>query len=236
MHHRRRKSYIVHCMRCILRSLADSYHSWRAWAEARNVNLVNVHSWWYRRRPLAKKLKIKIPGEQYELAVGNPPLILEIEEIKAEVSNEVPTSNFSPMRSSLPGISDAENLISCINAVDLFENSSSDEFSADCMRSSSPLQEVPWLAPSTSMHLTVSRNSSPSLPPSSPSTPPPCLLTLPEDTIVKDDTAGPLLGIFFRIQLWRLVFILPDSTQAELEKIGSSTLYSPHSFSRLLET
>ena len=201
----------------------------RHWAEARNVNPVNVHSWWYRRRPLAKKLKIKIPREEYDLDVGTPPLLPAIEEIKVEVPSEVPISDLSQTLSPLPGISDAETSIPSSNAVDVVENSSSDDLSAECMRSSSPLQEIPWLAPSS-----TSRDSSP-LPPSSPCppTPPPCLLTLPEDIIVKDDTAGPLLGIVFRIHLLAACLCpsRPDSSRTRknllVDLICASQLFSP---------
>ncbi|KAJ6509055.1 hypothetical protein C8R45DRAFT_759799, partial [Mycena sanguinolenta] len=50
-----------------------SVESRRAWALARNVNPSYVHTWFQRRRPIAKKLKMRIPSETYELPVGNPP-------------------------------------------------------------------------------------------------------------------------------------------------------------------
>ncbi|KAF8148282.1 hypothetical protein B0H34DRAFT_269335 [Crassisporium funariophilum] len=56
----------------------------REWALPRNLNPVNVHSWWYRRRAVAKKLRIKIPGATYELAVGEPPIIVNEEEKEGE--------------------------------------------------------------------------------------------------------------------------------------------------------
>ncbi|TFK18887.1 hypothetical protein FA15DRAFT_660364 [Coprinopsis marcescibilis] len=47
--------------------------SWKAWAAARGVNPVNVHSWWYRRRHVAKKLRVKIPLDMYDIDIGTPP-------------------------------------------------------------------------------------------------------------------------------------------------------------------
>lgn len=48
----------------------------RAWALARGLNIVNVNSWWYRRRKVAQKLKIVIPKESYDQDVGVPPVIV----------------------------------------------------------------------------------------------------------------------------------------------------------------
>jgi hypothetical protein len=45
----------------------------KAWATARGLNPTSVHNWWYRRRPQAKKLKIRIPNETYEMEVGRVP-------------------------------------------------------------------------------------------------------------------------------------------------------------------
>lgn len=61
-----------------------SASSRRAWAEARNLNPVNVNSWWYRRRDYAKKLRIKIPKDTYELEAGEPPPVPVKEEVKEE--------------------------------------------------------------------------------------------------------------------------------------------------------
>ncbi|TFK17625.1 hypothetical protein FA15DRAFT_604725, partial [Coprinopsis marcescibilis] len=47
--------------------------SQKAWAAARGVNPVNVNSWWYRHRHVAKKLRVKIPLETYDINVGTPP-------------------------------------------------------------------------------------------------------------------------------------------------------------------
>ncbi|KAJ7645571.1 hypothetical protein DFH06DRAFT_589917 [Mycena polygramma] len=52
-----------------------SVESRRAWALARNVTPSNVHNWFSRRRTIAKKLKLRIPQETYELPVGNPPVV-----------------------------------------------------------------------------------------------------------------------------------------------------------------
>ncbi|KAF8816840.1 hypothetical protein BYT27DRAFT_7067549, partial [Phlegmacium glaucopus] len=43
-----------------------------AWSLARNLNPQNVNRWWYRRKIVAKKFKIKMPGDSYELDVGIP--------------------------------------------------------------------------------------------------------------------------------------------------------------------
>ncbi|TFK17938.1 hypothetical protein FA15DRAFT_710342 [Coprinopsis marcescibilis] len=45
----------------------------KAWAAARGMNPVNVHSWWYRCRHVVKKLRIKILLETYDIDVGTPP-------------------------------------------------------------------------------------------------------------------------------------------------------------------
>lgn len=55
----------------------------RAWAVARNLNPVNVHSWWYRRKAVAKKLRFRIPKGTYELEVGTPPVVEPV--VKAEI-------------------------------------------------------------------------------------------------------------------------------------------------------
>jgi len=53
-----------------------------AWSLARNLNPLNVNNWWYRRKIIAKKFKIKIPGDSYELDVGIPPLVdIKLEEL-----------------------------------------------------------------------------------------------------------------------------------------------------------
>ena len=218
----------------------------RAWAEARDLNPTNVHSWWYRRRPLARKLKIKIPRDEYELGVGAPPVIPKIEEINAEISTEMneisgtaSSDVESELSSSLPVISDAQTSSSVACALDqpfmapnpLFKELSS-EMSA-YIGSSSPVQDFSLPVPSSTS--TPSRDSS--LPPSSPpptSTPPPCLLTFPEDMIVEDDKIGApncLLGILFIPKVCLLVFMRPDPLPTERQEICSSTSFVPHSFS-----
>jgi hypothetical protein len=58
-----------------------------AWSLARNLNPMNVNSWWYRRKVVAKKLKIKIPRDSYELDVGTPPLVVvKLEELPMPIS------------------------------------------------------------------------------------------------------------------------------------------------------
>ncbi|KAJ6620769.1 hypothetical protein B0H10DRAFT_1791300, partial [Mycena sp. CBHHK59/15] len=49
-----------------------SVSSRRAWALARSVTPRYVHEWWSRRRPVAKKLRMVIPDDAYELSVGTP--------------------------------------------------------------------------------------------------------------------------------------------------------------------
>ncbi|PPQ74659.1 hypothetical protein CVT26_005528 [Gymnopilus dilepis] len=61
-----------------------SAESRRAWALARNLNPVNVHSWWYRRRKIAKKSKFSIPRDTYELEIGTPPELPVV--VKEEVA------------------------------------------------------------------------------------------------------------------------------------------------------
>ncbi|PPQ90589.1 hypothetical protein CVT25_006109 [Psilocybe cyanescens] len=68
----------------------------RAWALARGLNPANVNSWWYRRRKAAKKLRIKIPNDTYELDIELPPPLsmpvmreeLSIENASADALND----------------------------------------------------------------------------------------------------------------------------------------------------
>ncbi|KAH6888871.1 hypothetical protein BKA70DRAFT_1541405, partial [Coprinopsis sp. MPI-PUGE-AT-0042] len=63
-----------------------------AWALARNLNPINVNAWWYRRKKVAKKLRIKIPRDEYVLDVGIPPVIPEDDGdvfVKVEAEEEV---------------------------------------------------------------------------------------------------------------------------------------------------
>ncbi|KAF8879137.1 hypothetical protein BD779DRAFT_1803450 [Infundibulicybe gibba] len=68
----------------------------RAWALARNLNPVNVNSWWYRRKTVARKGKIRIPKDTYELEVGSPPTLPAVikEELAAE--NRCQTDDVEP--------------------------------------------------------------------------------------------------------------------------------------------
>ncbi|KAH6881238.1 hypothetical protein BKA70DRAFT_1238434 [Coprinopsis sp. MPI-PUGE-AT-0042] len=60
-----------------------------AWALARNLNPVNVNAWWYRRKKVAKKLRIKIPRDEYVLDVGIPPIIPEEDDdVRVKTENE----------------------------------------------------------------------------------------------------------------------------------------------------
>lgn len=55
----------------------------RAWAAARNVNPSAVHAWWQKRKARAKKLKIHVPDEMYDMEVGIPPkLVVKNEEVQ----------------------------------------------------------------------------------------------------------------------------------------------------------
>ncbi|KAF7365421.1 hypothetical protein MVEN_00414900 [Mycena venus] len=70
-----------------------SVESRRAWAHARGLNPTHVHRWFSRRRAVAKKLKIKIPDEMYELPVGNPPVVpVAIKDEPAEPEIPAPTA------------------------------------------------------------------------------------------------------------------------------------------------
>ncbi|KAF9529593.1 hypothetical protein CPB83DRAFT_893397 [Crepidotus variabilis] len=169
----------------------------RAWAAARNLNPNNVHAWWYRRRTVAKKLRIKIPHDSYELEVGIPPEIpppepaveedIAILDTKSEVTNALASEFSSPLdRSSEPPSSCvSESRVLFIDENPLFEALAS-EMGA-YMRSSSP--SCPSPAPGSS-----SRTSSPlpssSPPPESPiqpAVPPANLLFSPDDMIICDD-------------------------------------------------
>lgn len=169
----------------------------KAWSAARNLNPNNVHAWWYRRRVVAKKLRIKIPNDSYELEVGIPPDIpLPVPEFEEEVADldvksDAPDALASDSwvsleRSSEPPlscVSDSRTLVMDENP--LFEALAS-EMSA-YMRSSSPV--CPSLALGSS-----SRASSP-LPSSSPppesqicsTFPPRNPLFLPDDMITYDE-------------------------------------------------
>jgi len=178
----------------------------RAWAEARHLNPTNVHSWWYRRRPVARKLKVKIPRDEYELDVGVPPVI----PLKEADSSDTPASrrdddNLSTdawLSSPHAPFSDSDGLVpasseTCLSNHDLeFKNSLFEELSAEMsayMRSSSPAQ--PSLDPLlTTLSASPSRESSPlpsSSPPRSPLPQDLCLLKLPKDIVVDGEDADP---------------------------------------------
>ncbi|KAJ6584738.1 hypothetical protein B0H19DRAFT_1106328 [Mycena capillaripes] len=70
-----------------------SVESRRKWALARNITPSYVHTWWQRRRPAAKRLKLKIPKDTYELPVGTPPVVLVvIKDEPAEPDLEIPAT------------------------------------------------------------------------------------------------------------------------------------------------
>ncbi|KAJ7935428.1 hypothetical protein B0H13DRAFT_475185 [Mycena leptocephala] len=76
-----------------------SVESRRAWALARNITPSYVHAWFQRRRPAAKKLKLKIPDETYELPVGTPPvvpIVIKDEPVESEVP--APTNESAPKK------------------------------------------------------------------------------------------------------------------------------------------
>ncbi|KAJ7695955.1 hypothetical protein B0H17DRAFT_837302, partial [Mycena rosella] len=49
-----------------------SVESRRAWALARNIVPSRVHDWFSSRRRVAKRLRLKIPADTYELPVDAP--------------------------------------------------------------------------------------------------------------------------------------------------------------------
>lgn len=171
-----------------------SITSRKAWADARNLKPQNVHSWWYRRRILARKLKIKIPLGNYELEIGTPPEIPppatkpdpEVESLLDTLSDTARSSTGMAVSSdNLPPTS------YFVEKNPYFEALAS-EMSA-YIRSSSPV--CPSLVQES-----FSRSSSP-LPPSSPPLssspsefvalspfPDACSLSLPEDIMLCDDS------------------------------------------------
>lgn len=206
-----------------------SVKSRRAWAEARNLKPHNVHSWWYRRRPLARKLKIKIPHGTYELDIGTPPIIPPPEEVPEEQNAENGDSFASDstlpvdMRSSpLPDM-DFATFETCGSEVhSIFaKNPLFEELSAemDAYISSSPKLG------SLLVYSTLSRGNSP-LPPSSPppssSSPPPWSLALPKDIITEDITVDDgssesLLGISLSLSTSVNLFFFFPFFQTHLE-------------------
>ena len=217
----------------------------RAWAEARNLKPHNVHSWWYRRRPLARKLKIKIPHGTYELDIGTPPIIPPPEEVPEEQNAENGDSFASDstlpvdMRSSpLSGMDFATSETCGSEVHSIFaKNPLFEELSAemDAYISSSPKLG------SLLVYSTLSRGNSP-LPPSSPppssSSPPPWSLALPKDIITEDITVDDgssesLLGISLSLSTSVNLFfffpsIFPDTSG--ISKGCSSISYMPLPF------
>lgn len=55
-----------------------SVASRRAWALARNLKPDVVHRWWYRRRLVAKRARLTIPKDSYELDIGTPPTLVVV--------------------------------------------------------------------------------------------------------------------------------------------------------------
>lgn len=67
-----------------------------AWALARDLNPINVNAWWYRRRKVAKKLRVKIPRDEYVLDIGTPPVIPEVgDDVVVKVENDVEVESFA---------------------------------------------------------------------------------------------------------------------------------------------
>ncbi|KAJ7366611.1 hypothetical protein DFH08DRAFT_1003802 [Mycena albidolilacea] len=81
-----------------------SVESRRAWSLARNITPSYVHNasfWFSRRRPVAKKLRLKIPAETYELPVGTPPvvpIVIKDEPVDAELP--APAGEPTPKRTT----------------------------------------------------------------------------------------------------------------------------------------
>ena len=64
---------------------------------------MNVNSWWYRRRYHAKKLRIKIPKDTYELEVGEPPEVpVEVKEEELPAVPLLPNSDGTLVDVNLP--------------------------------------------------------------------------------------------------------------------------------------
>lgn len=151
---------------------------------------------------MAKKLKIRIPREEYELEIGFPPVIpsKELEKSDTSVIRDDDDDNFS-MNACLSSPQtifsdtdalDAVSSETCLSIRDSeFKHSLFEELPAEMsayMRSSSPIQ---MLDPLLSTGLaSLSRGSSPltsSSPPRSSPLLDSCLLTLPKDMIVDEE-------------------------------------------------
>ncbi|TFK66958.1 hypothetical protein BDN72DRAFT_843583 [Pluteus cervinus] len=73
----------------------------RAWCMARNLNPEVVNAWWYRRKTIAKKLGMDIPGGTYDLPIGNPPVI------KVECDEDLTLVKEEPDQVDIPGLKTA---------------------------------------------------------------------------------------------------------------------------------
>ncbi|KAJ7172638.1 hypothetical protein C8R46DRAFT_1086702 [Mycena filopes] len=73
-----------------------SVESRQAWAHARNVTPTYVHNWFQRRRPVAKRLRLRIPPETYELPVGTPPVIVTVKDEPVESELLATTDEAAP--------------------------------------------------------------------------------------------------------------------------------------------
>lgn len=80
-----------------------SHASRKAWAVARGLNPQSVHNWWYRRRPRAKKLKIRIPSGTYELEVGIVPTPPPTPPQKVKEEVQEPSISIEPVTENDPG-------------------------------------------------------------------------------------------------------------------------------------
>ncbi len=152
---------------------------------------------------MARKLKLKIPRDEYELDVGVPPVIPLKEARKVDTpasrhddDNLSTDACLSSLHAPFP---DSDGLVpvsseTCLSDHDLeFKNTLFEELSAEMsayMRSSSPAQPSDPLL--TTWSASPSRESSPLPSSSPPRSPPPqdfCLLTLPKDLVVDKEDA-----------------------------------------------
>ncbi|CAA7266179.1 unnamed protein product [Cyclocybe aegerita] len=175
-----------------------THASRRAWAEARNLDARNVHNWWYRRRKLAKRWRISIPRDQYDIDVGTPPTIPE-----AEPKVEPPTDgalladsvkDSVTDLSSPPGYASSDLNADITGSSDTLCSASRHKVTRNSkkrayMRSSSPLDRLTTCSPTvsddhlTSSPLSLSRSSSPICSPG-------FLALYPEDYSIPTATTG----------------------------------------------
>ena len=146
-----------------------------AWSLARNLNPINVNSWWYRRKVVAKKFKIKIPGDSYELDVGIPPLVVvKLEELPTSICATKSAGSDPAFTDSNSGAGDTLVDLSsstCAEPVTATKNISdhTDTTKKDAYIHDSKIPEGVIVASDCTIDISVSacRGSSP-LPPSSP--------------------------------------------------------------------